>query len=100
MHVCSHTHISSGSGAFIRKNKVLRIPIYIYILTHTHTHTHIYIHTHISSGSGAFIRKNKVLESLAKSVKGAAAGPDLDSDPAFFNEVSPDSSKVCVLNNK
>jgi len=47
-----------------------------------------------NSASGAFLRKNKVLESLSRSQKGTAAGADLESDPAFFNEASPESNKV------
>lgn len=42
----------------------------------------------------AFIRKNKVLESLSTSVKGTAAGQDLESDPAFTNAPSPESQQV------
>lgn len=49
-----------------------------------------------SSGTGQFIRKNKVLESLATSIKGAEAGPDLDSDPSFYNQASPESIAVNV----
>eukprot|EP00281_Chroomonas_sp_CCMP1168_P010780 CAMPEP_0206260950 /NCGR_PEP_ID=MMETSP0047_2-20121206/27376_1 /ASSEMBLY_ACC=CAM_ASM_000192 /TAXON_ID=195065 /ORGANISM="Chroomonas mesostigmatica_cf, Strain CCMP1168" /LENGTH=258 /DNA_ID=CAMNT_0053688095 /DNA_START=18 /DNA_END=794 /DNA_ORIENTATION=- len=52
-----------------------------------------------SSGTARFIRKNKVIESLSTSVKGASAGPDLESDPAFYNEPSPESKQVETLAN-
>ncbi|EKX52949.1 hypothetical protein GUITHDRAFT_150482 [Guillardia theta CCMP2712] len=44
-----------------------------------------------TNGSARFLKKNKVLESLATSLKGVSAGDDLDSDPSFNNESSPDS---------
>mmetsp|Transcript_29987 Transcript_29987/g.71386 ORF Transcript_29987/g.71386 Transcript_29987/m.71386 type:complete len:238 (-) Transcript_29987:39-752(-) len=47
-----------------------------------------------SSNTAKFLRKNKVLESLAKSLLGAAGWGDLDSDPAFANEASPDSLQL------
>jgi len=47
-----------------------------------------------SSSTGAFLRKNKVLESLSRSQKGTSAGADLESDPAFFNDASPESNMV------
>ena len=39
----------------------------------------------------------QVLESLAKALVGAASGPDLESDPAFFSDASPDSQRVALL---
>jgi len=47
-----------------------------------------------SSSTAGFLRKNKVLESLAKSLLGAAGWGDLELDPAFANEASPDSLQV------
>ena len=47
-----------------------------------------------SSGTARFTRKNQVLESLAKSVAGVASGSELDSDPAFYSETTPDSLRV------
>mmetsp|Transcript_8476 Transcript_8476/g.19195 ORF Transcript_8476/g.19195 Transcript_8476/m.19195 type:complete len:250 (-) Transcript_8476:580-1329(-) len=47
-----------------------------------------------TNGSARFLKKNKVLESLATSLKGVSAGEELDSDPSFNNESSPDSLAV------
>eukprot|EP00287_Rhodomonas_sp_CCMP768_P013900 CAMPEP_0196756980 /NCGR_PEP_ID=MMETSP1091-20130531/102837_1 /TAXON_ID=302021 /ORGANISM="Rhodomonas sp., Strain CCMP768" /LENGTH=190 /DNA_ID=CAMNT_0042105697 /DNA_START=198 /DNA_END=770 /DNA_ORIENTATION=+ len=47
-----------------------------------------------NSGSAAFLRKTKVLESLSLGTKGTSGSADLDADPAFANEKSPESIKV------
>ena len=47
-----------------------------------------------SSNTAGFLRKNKVLETLAKSLLGVAGWGDLDFDPVFANEASPDSLQV------
>lgn len=86
---------SSSTGAFIKKNKASHT-----LLSHPFhqsiTFTSMPRHN-ISRGPACdfLIIGAQVLESLSTSVKGTSAGQDLESDPAFYNEPSPESKQVC-----